>query len=102
MAGNPILARARHSLIIIEHGPLLYEDAVEMTEYVSRSMSDDAKEAIALFYSLGAETSLEDLTRNADRVFHFGEGPGGYDEAYFKGLFEGAEGPDCPEGFLSI
>jgi hypothetical protein len=32
-----ILEEARHSLIIIEHDPLLYEDAREMTEYVSQA-----------------------------------------------------------------
>ena len=42
-----ILEEARHSLILIEHDPLLYEQAVEMTEYISESMSDAAKEAAA-------------------------------------------------------
>jgi hypothetical protein len=31
-----ILEEARHSLIVIEHDPLLYEDAQEMVEYVSK------------------------------------------------------------------
>ena len=30
-----ILEEARHSLIIIEHDTILYEDAAEMVEYVS-------------------------------------------------------------------
>ncbi len=38
-----ILEEARHSLILIEHDPLLYEQAVEMTEYISKSMSYAAK-----------------------------------------------------------
>jgi DNA polymerase I len=70
-----ILEEARHSLILIEHDPLLYEHAVEMTEYISKSMSDAAKEAAVLLYSPGTDTFLEDLTRNADRVFYFDEGP---------------------------
>jgi hypothetical protein len=40
-------------LILIEHNPLLYEQAVEMTEYISKSMSDAAKEAEVLLYSPG-------------------------------------------------
>jgi hypothetical protein len=32
-----ILEEARHSLILIEHDPLLNEDAGEMTEYVSQA-----------------------------------------------------------------
>jgi len=51
-----ILEEARHSLILIEHDPLLYEHAVEMTEYVSKSMSDAAKEAAVLLYSPGTDT----------------------------------------------
>jgi hypothetical protein len=53
-------------LILIEHDPLLYEDAIEMTEYVSKAMSDAAKEATVLLYSPGTDTFLEDLTRNVD------------------------------------
>lgn len=44
-----ILEEARHSLIVIEHDPLLY--------------------------SPGIDTFLEDMTKNADRVFYFDEGP---------------------------
>jgi len=44
-----ILEEACHSLIIIEHDPLLY--------------------------SPGTDTFLEDMTKNADRVFYFDEGP---------------------------
>ena len=72
-----ILEEARHSLILIEHDPLLYEHAVEMTEYISKSMSDAANEAAVLLYSPGTDTFLEDLTRNADRIFYFDEGPRG-------------------------
>jgi hypothetical protein len=38
-------------------------------------MSDAAKEAAVLLYSPGTDTFLEDLTRNADRVFYFDERP---------------------------
>jgi hypothetical protein len=32
-----ILEEARHSIIIIEHGPLLYKDAVEMIDLASKA-----------------------------------------------------------------
>ncbi|MDD1753732.1 MAG: hypothetical protein LUQ38_11665 [Methanotrichaceae archaeon] len=32
-----ILEKAHHSLIIVEHDPLLYEDSQEMTEYIFQS-----------------------------------------------------------------
>lgn len=62
-------------MIIIEHDPLLYENAEGMIEYVSQGLHDAAKEATVLLYSTGTDTFLEDMTRNADRVFYFDEGP---------------------------
>lgn len=66
-----ILEEAHHSLIFIEHDPLLYEDAQEMTEYVSQAMRDAAKEAAVLLYAPGVGPFLEELIKNADRVFSF-------------------------------
>jgi hypothetical protein len=57
-------------LIIIEHDPMLYEDAQGMVEYVSQGLHDAAKEAAVLLYSTGIDTFLEDMTKNADRVFY--------------------------------
>ena len=64
-----ILEEARHSLILIEHDPMLYEDAAEMVDYVSRALSDAAKEAAVLLYSPGSDLFLETLSRNADQVW---------------------------------
>ena len=50
-------------MIIIEHDPLLYEDAQGMVEYVSQGLHDAAKEATLLLYSPGTDTFLEDLTK---------------------------------------
>jgi len=54
---------ARHSLIIIEHDPILYEDSREMVEYISQAMRQAAQEATVLLYSPGVDPFLEDLTR---------------------------------------
>lgn len=70
-----VLEEAKHSLILIEHDPLLYEDAAEMVDYVSRALSDSAKETAVLLYSPSSDPFLEDLARNADRVWYFDEGP---------------------------
>jgi hypothetical protein len=70
-----ILEEAHHSLVFIEYDPLLYEDAQEMTEYVSQAMREAAKEAAVLLYSPWADPYLEELIKNADHVFHFGERP---------------------------
>ncbi len=70
-----ILEEAHHSIILIEHDPLLYEDAREMTEYVSLALREASKEAAVLLYSPGADPYFEELVKNADRVFYFDEGP---------------------------
>jgi hypothetical protein len=41
----------------------------------SHSNSDDTNEAAVQLYSSGTDTFLEGMTRNADRVFYFDEGP---------------------------
>ena len=38
-----ILEESRHSLIVIEHDPQLYENAQGMVEYVSQGLNDAAK-----------------------------------------------------------
>jgi len=57
-----------------EHNPLLYKDTGEMTEYISQVVRC-SKEATVLLYAHGTDTFLEDLTRNADRVFYLDERP---------------------------
>jgi hypothetical protein len=47
-----------------------------MIDLASQAISDAANRGAAvLLYSPGTDTFLEDLTRNADRVFYFEEGP---------------------------
>jgi hypothetical protein len=46
-----ILEEAHHSLIIIEHDPMLYEDAQEMIEYISKALKQASHEATVLLYS---------------------------------------------------
>jgi len=70
-----ILEESHHSLIFVEHDPMLYEDAREMTEYVSLAMREAAKEAAILLYAPGVDPYFEELVRNANRVFYFDEGP---------------------------
>jgi hypothetical protein len=70
-----ILEEARHSLIVIEHDPLLYEDAQGMVEYVSQGLYDAAKESRSPALLTRTDTFQEDMTRNTDRVFYFDEGP---------------------------
>ncbi len=70
-----VLEQNPHTIMIIEHDLLLYEDAQEMTEYVSKAMRETANNAAVLLYAQGADPYLEELVANADKVFYFDEGP---------------------------
>jgi hypothetical protein len=70
-----ILEEAYQSLIFIEHDPLIYEDAREMTWYLSKAMRETAHEASVLLYAPGIDPFFEDLVQDADRVFYFHEEP---------------------------
>ncbi len=71
-----VLEESCHSLLIIEHDPLLYQDAEEMVEYVSQAMRTAARESTVLLYAPASDPFLEMMTNYADRVFYFGRGPG--------------------------
>jgi hypothetical protein len=66
-----ILEEVRHSLIIIEHDPMLYEDAQGMIEFLPR-FARYCKSPALLTWN---RYLLENLTKNAVRVFYFDEGP---------------------------
>jgi hypothetical protein len=87
-----ILEEAHHSLIIVEHDPMLYEDA-------SQALREAAKEAAVLLYAPGADPYFEELTSNADRIFYFEEGPRASTRLVTKASPEGAESQTTLEAF---
>jgi DNA polymerase I len=64
-----------HSFLIVEHDPMLYEDAKEMVEYVAQALKQTSRETTILLYSPALDPSLEKMTELADRVFCFYEMP---------------------------
>jgi DNA polymerase I len=70
-----ILEENHHSFLIIEHDPLLYEDASEMVEYIAQHLRQTSREATVLVYSPALDPHLEKMTQLADRVFCFYEMP---------------------------
>ena len=46
-----------------------------MVEYISQALMQAAHEATVLLYSPAIDPYLEDLAKDADRVFYFEEGP---------------------------
>ena len=69
-----ILEENHHSFLIVEHDPLLYEDAREMVEYVAQALKQTSREATILLYSPALDLYLQTMTNLADRVFCFYEG----------------------------
>lgn len=70
-----ILEENHHTFLIVEHDPLLYEDAAEMVEYVAQHLRQTSREATVLLYSPALDPHLEKMTPLADRVFCFYEMP---------------------------
>ncbi len=70
-----ILEENHHSFLIIEHDPLLYEDANEMVEYVAQGLKQTSREATILLIAPALDPHLEKMTELADRVFCFYEMP---------------------------
>ena len=70
-----ILEENQHSFLIIEHDPLLYEDATDMVEYVAQGLKQTSREATILLIAPALDPHLEKMTELADRVFCFYEMP---------------------------
>jgi DNA polymerase I len=69
------LEENHHSFLIVEHDPLLHEDAAEMVEYIAQHLRQTSREATILVYSPSLDPHLEKMTPLADRVFCFYEMP---------------------------
>jgi hypothetical protein len=68
------LEENHHSFLIVEHDPMLYEDAKEMVEYIGQALKQTSREATILLYSPTLDPHLDRMTDLADRVFCFYEG----------------------------
>ena len=68
-----ILEENHHSFLIVEHDPMLYEDAEQMVKYVAQALKQTSGEATILLYSPVLDPSLQKMTELADRVFCFYE-----------------------------
>jgi len=64
-----ILEENHHSFLIVEHDPMLYEDAGHMVEYVARALKQTSREATILLYAPALDPHLQKMTELADRVF---------------------------------
>jgi len=67
-----VLQEAHHTIIIVEHDPLLYQETdEELEEPVSWALKQAAENAVVLLYSPGYDPSLDRISKLADRVFSF-------------------------------
>jgi hypothetical protein len=61
-----ILEENHHSFLIIEHDPMLYEDAKEMVEYVGQALKQTSREVTILLYAPALDPHLQTMTDMAD------------------------------------
>src|SRR5512139_4024875 len=66
-----ILQENHHTILIVEHDPMLYEDAEQMVEYVAEHLRQTSRDATVLVYSPALDPHLEKMTELSDRVFCF-------------------------------
>ena len=64
-----ILEENHHIFLIVEHDPMLYEDAGEMVEYLAQALKQTSREATILLYAPALDLHLQKMTELADRVF---------------------------------
>ncbi|MCX6677427.1 MAG: hypothetical protein NTU95_05720 [Methanothrix sp.] len=69
-----ILEENHHSFLIVEHDPMLYEDAGEMVGYVAQALKQTSRETMILLYAPALDPHLQRMTDLADRVFCFYKG----------------------------
>lgn len=59
-----ILEENHHSFVIMEHDPMLYQDASEMVEYVAQALKQTSREATVLLYSPALDPPPSEDDRN--------------------------------------
>ena len=65
-----ILEENHHSILIVEHDPLLYEDSQEMVGYLAQALKQTSREATVLLYAHIWTHQLQEMWQElADRVF---------------------------------
>jgi hypothetical protein len=97
-----ILEEARHSLIIIEHDPLLYEDAQGIVEYVFPRVArclQRCRSPALLTWNRYFPGGYDQKCLQSILLRQWAES---YDEAYFESLSKSAEEPDHPRGLDMI
>jgi hypothetical protein len=63
-----ILEENHHSFLIVEHDPMLYEDAKQMVEYVGQALKQTSREATILLYASALDPHLQTITELAAGV----------------------------------
>ena len=63
-----ILEENLHNFQVVEHDPMLYEDAGHMVEYLAQALKQTSREATILLYAPAPKPFLQKMTELADRV----------------------------------
>jgi len=70
-----VLEENHHSFLIVEHDPMLYEDAEQMVEYIGQHLRQTSRDATVLVYAPALDPYLQKISELADRLFCFYEVP---------------------------
>ena len=66
-----ILREAAHTVVVIEHDPTLYDDAMGMLDPLSGMLKDLSRESLVILYTPGADRTFLSLAQRADRYIEF-------------------------------
>ena len=61
-----ILEENHHNFLIVEHDPLLYEDAREMVEYLAQALRQTSRETTILLYAPALDPHPQKITELAN------------------------------------
>jgi len=61
-----ILEENHHSFLIVEHDPLLYEDAGEIVEYIAQALKQASREATIMLYAPALDPHLQKIMELAN------------------------------------
>lgn len=68
-----VIREAAHTIILIEHDPLIFEGAENMVTPLAMALKDAGREALVILYTPAIDRKFAALMRHADRIIEIAE-----------------------------
>lgn len=68
-----VIKEAAHTIILVEHDPMLFEGAENMVTPVSMALKDAGRDALLILYTPVIDRKFSALMRQADRIIEIAE-----------------------------